>query len=161
MSKDKKMRVTIGVFDEDGEFHNEIAGEMSHREIKRIMTEILEEDGLPVLEVHGKHEKPNPAESAQRVLEDLKGIDKTVADIMRDHGLPLPRYGMPRGRLPLNVRWKIGAVEFSAMGDAAAVCDMEERFLKTLPDLNKTIGESNATTMKSFAEQVMEMLKNA
>lgn len=57
MSKDKLMRASIGAIDEDGEFCTVYAGTCTRARAAEIMQDILDEDGLPILEIFGKHEK--------------------------------------------------------------------------------------------------------
>lgn len=89
MSKDKLMRASIGAIDEDGEYCTVYAGTCTRARAAQIMQDILDEDGLPILEIFGKHEKlgdelPRPklvkvtkletvqADQVGRIMEQIK-----------------------------------------------------------------------------------------
>lgn len=61
MSDDKRMRVSIGAIDEDGEYSTVYLGGCTRARAMEIMQDILDESGLPVLDILGKHERPGDA----------------------------------------------------------------------------------------------------
>lgn len=51
-----KSRVTIEIYDADGEMRESIGGQYTFREIRDMMRDITQNDGIPVIRQLGKHE---------------------------------------------------------------------------------------------------------
>ena len=68
----KTSKVSIDVYDADGELCESIGGPMDFEDVKEQMLEILRNDGIPVIRRHGKHEKAEPGkgESKRTILEE-------------------------------------------------------------------------------------------
>ena len=51
-----KSRVTIEIYDAEGEMRESIGGQYTFREIRDMMRDIIQNDGIPVIRQLGKHE---------------------------------------------------------------------------------------------------------
>ena len=56
MNRKDKSRVTIEIYDADGEMRESVGGQYTFREIRDMMRDIVQNDGLPVIRQLGKHE---------------------------------------------------------------------------------------------------------
>ena len=52
----RKRRVTIEIYDADGAMRESIGGQYTFREIRDMMRDIIQNDGIPVIRQLGKHE---------------------------------------------------------------------------------------------------------
>lgn len=55
-----KSRVTIEIYDADGEMREAIGGQYTFLEIRDMMRDITQNDGIPVIRQLGKHEAKEP-----------------------------------------------------------------------------------------------------
>ena len=128
MSKTK--RVTIEIYDEDGTLCESIGGPMDFEEVKSNMLDALKNDGIPVLIVHGKHEKD---ESKQVIRAALQGnreeLAKALMDVLHidNEGNQAPA---PKFEPLLQLRWEFDGVKFDAIGKYDDVMDAQAEFLR-------------------------------
>lgn len=72
MTESNRLRVTIGAIDEDGEYRHVFVGMCTRERVAQIMWDILDECGLPVLEIHSRHDRFG------KVLLDERTLEKTM-----------------------------------------------------------------------------------
>lgn len=57
MERNEKSRVTIEIYDADGDLRESLGGEYTFRQIRSLMKDIISNDGIPVIRQLGKHAK--------------------------------------------------------------------------------------------------------
>ena len=57
MERNEKSRITIEIYDEDGDLRESLGGEYTFRQIRCMMEDIINNDGIPVIRQLGKHAK--------------------------------------------------------------------------------------------------------
>ena len=133
MKQDTRMRVTVGAIDEDGEFSNVYAGMCTRARCMEIMQDILDEDGLPILEVFGKHEKFG--EELPKVVksEKLTEEQKKENEESRSGFTPL---SIP---VPVIITLKVGSVELSVTGEEEKILKAIEKMAPMMLKINKSM----------------------
>ena len=101
-----KSRVTIEIYDADGEMRESIGGQYTFREIRDMMRDIVQNDGIPVIRQLGKHEAVEP-DGEIRVL-NLPKVDP----------------------IPMVLEYKFDGIEFRAAGHPLDVHCANEALLK-------------------------------
>lgn len=130
-----KKRVSIEIYDEDGDFRESIGGNLDHEEIKQQMIEIIRNDGIPVLVMHGKHEKPAAGKEKNIVRAAMEastpGLKKALEEAMHNalHNQPQPA---PKFEPLLQLRWELEGVKFDAIGKYDDVMDAQHEFLRAI-----------------------------
>ena len=99
-----KSRVTIEIYDEDGEMRESIGGQYTFREIRDMMRDIVQNDGIPVIRQLGKHEAKDP----EWKLLNLPKVDP----------------------IPMVLEYKFDGIEFRAAGHPLDVHCANEALLK-------------------------------
>ena len=107
MERKKGTRVTIEIYDADGEYCESISGRLGYEEIRERMIDALKNDGIPVIRQRGKHETEE--------LGDEEFTPGTGADIY--------------------VHWSCNGVEFEAEGPAEYVLRASKEMLEMLEAL--------------------------
>lgn len=135
MSKDNRMRVTIGAIDEDGEFSSVYAGMCTRSRCMEIMQDIMDEDGLPILEVFGKHDKfgeelPQTKDTKSEKISDEQNNKK---EEMRSGFSPL---SFP---MPVSMTLKVGSVEVSITGEEEKAVKAFEKMAPMMLEVNKSM----------------------
>lgn len=134
----KTSKVSIDVYDADGELCESIGGPMDYEDVKEQMLEILRNDGLPVIRRHGKHEKAEPGkgESKQVIRAAMQGnreeLGKALMDVL--HIAPDGQHLQPVSKFetPLLLRWEFEGIKFEAIGKYDDVMDAQEELLRTI-----------------------------
>lgn len=98
MEMKKGTRVTIEIYDADGEYCESIRGRLGYEEIRERMIDALKNDGIPVIRQHGKHETED---DKPEELGDEEFTPGTGSEIY--------------------VHWSCNGVEFEAEGPAEYV----------------------------------------
>ena len=98
-------KVSIDIYDLDGEHCETMGGPMDGYDLKAQMIDILKNDGIPVVRCHGKHEATDP---------------KTV---------PKPN---PEFEQPMTLRIEFEDVKFMAVGKFEDVMDAQAEFLQAI-----------------------------
>lgn len=102
----RKSRVTIEIYDADGEMRESIGGQYTFREIRDMMRDIIQNDGIPVIRQLGKHEEVEP-DGEIRVLN-------------------LPKVEM----IPMVLEYEFDGIKFHAAGHPLDVHAANEALLK-------------------------------
>ena len=109
MKKRNTAKVTIDIYDLDGELCESVGGPMDGEDVKEQMIDILKNDGIPVIRRHAKHE---------------------AADDQDRRGGNLPPAAQSDGfEQPMTVSIKVGDVHFVATGKYDDVMDAQAEFL--------------------------------
>ena len=111
MNRNEKARVTIEIYDEDGDLRESLGGEYTFLQIRRMMEDILHNDGIPVIRQLGKHAK----------VEDVKPAAE---------GKHLPAPEMKT--IPMALEYKFDGVEFRAAGHPLDVHAANNALLKRI-----------------------------
>ena len=124
MNRNDKARVTIEIYDEDGDLRESLGGEYTFCQIRSLMKEIISNDGIPVIRQLGKHAKveeklPDLADLAKKVLKDFKPEDEMK-------GLKLPKVEP----IPMVLEYKFDGLEFRAAGHPLDVHAANNALLK-------------------------------
>lgn len=126
-----KSRVTIEIYDADGEMRESIGGQYTFREIRDMMRDIVQNDGIPVIRQLGKHEaveNESKKDEMAFVLDALKGAldawgkPKALMQVKDDNVMPLT--------MPMVLEYKIDGIEFRAAGHPLDVHCANEALLK-------------------------------
>lgn len=140
----KTSKVSIDIYDADGELCECIGGPMDYEDVKEQMLEILSNDGIPVIRRHGKHEKaePDKGESKQVVRAALQGnreeLAKALMDVLHidnegNRARPAPADMEVSKFLPtLLLKWEFEGVKFEAVGKYDDVMDAQAEFLDSI-----------------------------
>jgi hypothetical protein len=111
MKRNEKSRVTIEIYDADGDLQESLGGEYTFRQIRSMMKDILENDGVPVIRQLGKHAK---AEAIKPTAEEKH--------------LPAPEMKT----IPMMLAYKFDGIEFRAAGHPLDVHCANEALLKRI-----------------------------
>ena len=109
-----KSRVTIEIYDADGEMRESIGGQYTYREIRDMMRDIVKNDGIPVIRQLGKNEAKEPEK--ELVFEkdpELKLLNLPKVD-----------------PIPMVLEYKFDGIEFRAVGHPLDVHCANEALLK-------------------------------
>ena len=101
-----KSRVTIEIYDADGEMRESIGGQYTFRELRDMMRAIIQNDGIPVIRQLVKHAPVEPDEEI-RVLN-------------------LPKVEM----IPMGLEYEFDGIKFHAAGHPLDVHAANEALLK-------------------------------
>lgn len=138
----KTSKVSIDIYDADGELCESIGGPMDYEDVKEQMLEILRNDAIPVIRRHGKHEKdePDKGESKQVIRAALQGnreeLAKALMDVLHidnegNRTLPAPAdTEVSKFLPPLLLKWEFEGVKFEAVGKYEDVMDAQAEFLQ-------------------------------
>lgn len=137
----KTSKVSIDVYDADGELCESIGGPMDYEDVKEQLLEILRNDGIPVIRRHGKHEKPEPGkgESKQVIRAAMQGnlatrkeLTNALMDVLHldPNGNDLPQGS--KFETPLLLRWEYDGIKFEAIGKYDDVMDAQAELLRTI-----------------------------
>ena len=134
----KTSKVSIDVYDADGELCESIGGPMDYEDVKEQMIDILRNDGIPVIRRHGKHEKAEPGkgESKQVVRAAMQGnreeLGKALMDVLHiaPDGNALPP--VSKFEMPLLLNWEFEGIKFQAIGKYDDVMDAQAELLRTM-----------------------------
>ena len=124
MNRNEMARVTIEIYDADGDLRESLGGEYTFRQIRSLMKDILHNDGIPVIRQLGKHAKvgeelPDLADLAKKVLNDFKPEDEMKV-------LKLPK----NEPIPMVLEYKFDGIEFRAAGHPMDVHAANNALLK-------------------------------
>lgn len=111
MERNEKSRVTIEIYDADGDLREAIGGQYTYREIRNMMEDIIKNDGIPVIRHLGKHAK----------VEDIKPTAE-------EKHLPAPEMKT----IPMTLAYKFDGVEFRAAGHPLDVHAANNALLKRI-----------------------------
>ena len=111
MERNEKSRVTIEIYDADGDLREAIGGQYTYREIRNMMEDIIRNDGIPVIRQLGKHAK----------VEDVKPTAE-------EKHLPAPEMKT----IPMVLEYKFDGVEFRAAGHPLDVHAANNALLKRI-----------------------------
>lgn len=111
MERNEKSRVTIEIYDADGDLRESLGGEYTSRQIRSMMKDIISNDGIPVIRQLGKHAK----------AEDIK----TTAE-----GKHLPAPEMKT--IPMVLEYEFDGIKFHAAGHPLDVHCANEALLKRI-----------------------------
>ena len=111
MERNEKSRVTIEIYDADGDLRESLGGEYTFRQIRSMMEDILQNEGGPVIRQLGKHAK----------AEDVKPAAE---------GKHLPAPEMKT--IPMVLEYKFDGVEFRAAGHPLDVHAANNALLKRI-----------------------------
>lgn len=126
-----KSRVTIEIYDADGEMRESIGGQYTFREIRDMMRDIVQNDGIPVIRQLGKHEAVKDECKKDEVpfaLDALKGAldawgkPKALMQVKDENVMPLT--------MPMVLEYKFDGIEFRAAGHPLDVHCANEALLK-------------------------------
>jgi hypothetical protein len=109
MERNEKSRVTIEIYDEDGDLRESLGGEYTFRQIRSLMKDIISNDGIPVIRQLGKHAK----------AEDIKPTAE---------GKHLPAPEMKT--IPMVLEYEFDGIKFHASGNPLDVHCANEALLK-------------------------------
>lgn len=134
----KTSKVSIDVYDADGELCENIGGPMDFEDVKEKMLEILRNDGIPVIRWHGKHEKtePDKGESKQVIRAAMQGnreeLGKALMDVLHigPAGTTIPP--VPKFEPLLQLKWEFEGIKFDAIGKYDDVMDAQAEFLDSI-----------------------------
>lgn len=115
-NRKNKSRVTIEIYDADGEMRESIGGQYTFREIRDMMRDIVQNDGIPVIRQMGKHEAVEH-DGEIRVL-NLPKVDP----------------------IPMVLEYKFDGIEFRAAGHPLDVHCANEALLKRVFEEGKENG---------------------
>lgn len=131
MERDKMMRVTIGAIDEDGGYRHVFVGMSDRRRVQQIMSDILAEDGLPVLDVHSKHDRFGDVIQGGGIAEAVKRA--AAASCAKSSRLSPEQAGQlidavkrPDGGLVAHAYFRVGDVIHNVTGPASWVREQIE-----------------------------------
>lgn len=109
----RKSRVTIEIYDADGEMRESIGGQYTFREIRDMMRDIIQNDGIPVIRQLGKHEATEKTVTLNDMAKEaMKGF--SPVELMR----------------PMALEYKFDGIEFRAAGNPLDVHAANEALLK-------------------------------
>lgn len=131
MESKKGARVTIEIYDADGEYCESISGLLGYEEIRERMIDALKNDGIPVIRQHGKHETVEE----EKKEKDFSGIAKLMTECIQDWGNPEEIWKVaPTNIVPLPMRmmldYEFDGIKFHAAGNAEDVHKANEALLK-------------------------------
>ena len=106
MTKRKTSKVSIDIYDADGVLCECIGGPMDYEDVKEQLLSIIGNDGIPVIRVHGKHEK---------------------VEEQHDHPVAVPRWEQP---MTLSIEYQ--GARFLAPGKYEDVMDAQAEFMETV-----------------------------
>lgn len=131
MERNKANRVSIEIYDADGELCECIGGQMDYEEIRERMIDALKNDGIPVIRRHAKH-APVDEEKKKKDFHDLGmmmtecikdwGKNKPMMHVCGDEIVPLP--------IPRVLTYEFDGIKFRAAGHAEDVHKANEALLK-------------------------------
>jgi len=113
-----KSRVTSELYDADGEMRESIGGQYTFREIRDMMRDIVQNDGIPVIRQLGKHEAKEHEKDPEWKLLDLPKVDP----------------------IPMVLEYKFDGIEFRAAGHPLDVHCANEALLKRVFEEGKENG---------------------
>lgn len=126
-----KSRVTIEIYDADGEMRESIGGQYTFREIRDMMRDIIQNDGIPVIRQLGKHEEveektkkdemPFALGALMGALEEW-GKPKAIMQVKDDNIMPLT--------MPMVLEYEFDGIKFNAAGHPLDVHAANEALLK-------------------------------
>lgn len=111
MKRNEKSRVTIEIYDEDGDLRESLGGEYTFRQIRSMLQDILHDEGIPVIRQLGKHAK----------AEDVKPTAE---------GKHLPAPEMKT--IPMVLEYEFDGIKFHAAGHPLDVHCANEALLKRI-----------------------------
>jgi hypothetical protein len=133
LDRNEKSRVTIEIYDADGDLRESLGGEYTFRQIRSMMKDIINNDGIPVIRQLGKHakvEKNMIGDAMLDKLPDLKDIcEKVLKDYKPDGAgkkMDLPNFDP----IPMVLEYKFDGIEFRAAGNPLDVHCANEALLK-------------------------------
>ena len=106
MTKRKTSKVSIDIYDADGVLCECIGGQMDYEDVKEQLLSIIGNDGIPVIRVHGKHEK---------------------VEEKHDHPVAVPSWEQP-----MTVSIEYQGARFLATGKYEDVMDAQAEFLEAV-----------------------------
>ena len=109
-----KSRVTIEIYDADGEMRESIGGQYTFREIHDMMRDIVQNDGIPVIRQLGKHEAVEPEKDPEFEKDPLFKL------------LDLPKVDP----IPMVLEYEFDGIKFHAAGHPLDVHAANEALLK-------------------------------
>ena len=138
-----KSRVTIEIYDADGEMRESIGGQYTFREIRDMMRDIVQNDGIPVIRQLGKHEAKDETmigKAMEEMLPDLKAAcEKTLKGFKPDGEIRL--LNLPKvDPIPMVLEYKFDGIEFRAAGHPLDVHAANEALLKRVFEEGKENG---------------------
>ena len=104
-NRQKTSKVSIDIYDLDGEHCETLGGPMDGYDLKAQMIDILKNDGIPVVRCHGKHEAADPKHAPK----------------------PSPEFEQP-----MTLRIEFEDVKFMAVGKFEDVMDAQAEFLQAI-----------------------------
>ena len=133
MNRNDKARVTIEIYDEDGDLRESLGGEYTFRQIRSLMKDIISNDGIPVIRQLGKHakvEKHMIGDAMLDKLPELKDIcEKALKDYKPDGAGK--KMGLPNfDPIPMVLEYKFDGIEFRAAGHPMDVHAANNALLK-------------------------------
>lgn len=131
MASNKKDRVSIEIYDADGEYCESFSGRLGYDEIRERMIDALKNDGIPVIRQHVKHETVEE----EKKEKDFSGIAKLMTECIQDWGKPKAIWNAePTKIIPLPMRmvleYEFDGIKFHAAGNAEDVHKANEALLK-------------------------------
>lgn len=111
MNHKDKSRMTIMIYDADGELRESLGGEYTYRQIRSMLKAIIANDGIPVIRQLGKH----------AMVEDVKPAVEA-----KPMAVPETKTA------PMVLEYKFDGVEFRAAGHPLDVHCANEALLKRI-----------------------------
>lgn len=133
MERNKKSRVTIEIYDADGDMRESLGGEYTFRQICSMMKDIISNDGIPVIRQLGKHAKVEKNMIGDAMLDKLPELKDICENVLKDFkpedgmkALKLPKFDP----IPMALEYKFDGIEFRAAGHPMDVHCANEALLK-------------------------------
>lgn len=133
MNRNDKTRVTIEIYDADGDLRESLGGEYTFLQIRSLMKEILANDGIPVIRQLGKHAKVGEPLEGTRKPEQMPFFAKALTDALEAWGKPQEIvHGEKTGpfTIPMVLEYKFDGIEFRAAGHPLDVHAANNALLK-------------------------------
>ncbi len=133
MEMKKGTRVTIEIYDADGEYCESFSGRLGYEEIRERMIDALKNDGIPVIRHRGKHETVEEDngflnDAMREKMKEMSWIvnevmkQKQHVHVMNDSIVPLP--------MRMMLDYEFDGIKFHAAGNAEDVHKANEALLK-------------------------------
>ena len=126
-------RVTIEIYDADGVMRESVGGGYTYRELRDMLRDILDNDGIPVIRQLGKHEAKDESMKYKVMKEKLPDLKAICEDVLKDFkpedgmkALKLPKFEP----IPMVLEYKFDGIEFRAAGHPLDVHTANESLLK-------------------------------
>lgn len=139
MDRNKKSRITIEIYDADGDLRESLGGEYTFHQIRSLMKDIINNDGVPVIRQLGKHAKVEKNMIGDAMLDKLPELKDICEKVLKDYKpdgagkkMDLPNFDT----IPMVLEYKFDGIEFRAAGHPLDVHCANEALLKRVFEEN-------------------------